>query len=129
MRGPYAQTRVAIEALDSYLKSIHVTPAGPPFGCYDSERHWEVGYPVSAGTSVAAPFQLISLPATLNASAVVSAPWGEASSSRWAAFLKSVLDQGYAPTGPAMEIWSGEDSQPGNQSTEMRMPVTQAQAR
>jgi hypothetical protein len=125
MQGAYGQTRSGLEAVQSYLKNLNVIPVGPPFGRYGSERNWEVGYPVPQGTSVEAPFQLISLPGTLTASAVVNGAWGQGSDARWAAFLKSVLEQGYAPAGPPMEIWSGEDAQPGSQSTEMRFPVMQ----
>jgi hypothetical protein len=127
MQGPYARTRSALQAVQSYLNTLHVIPAGPPFGRYESERNWDAGYPVPPGTSAAAPFKLISLPATLTASAGVNGGWGQDSSARWAAFLKSVVEQGYLPAGPPMEIWSGDDAQPAHQSTEMRIPVTKAQ--
>jgi predicted transcriptional regulator YdeE len=68
----------------------------------------------------------VSLPAALTASVVVNGPWGKDSNERWGAFLKSVMEQGYVPAGPAMESWSGEDAKPGTQSTEMRIPVTKA---
>jgi hypothetical protein len=125
MHGPYAQTRAALQTVESYLNTLNVIPVGPPFGRYESEQNWDVGYPVPPGTEVEAPFKPIALPGTLTASAVVNGGWGQGSDPRWAAFLRSVVEQGYAPAGPAMEIWSGEDAQPGSQSTEMRMPVTQ----
>ncbi|HTQ55571.1 MAG TPA: GyrI-like domain-containing protein [Bryobacteraceae bacterium] len=126
MQGPYAQTRFALQAVGDHLKTLDVTPDGPPFGRYESDQHWEVGYPVPPGTRVTAPFRLISLPASWTASVVVNGAWGQDSASRWTAFLKSVVEQGYLPAGPAMEIWSGEDAQPSGQSTEMRIPVTKA---
>ncbi len=126
MQGPYGQTHAALQAVESYLTTLDVTPVGPPLGRYESERHWDAGYPVPPGTNVKAPFQFVSLPSMLTASAVVSGAWGQNSSPRWADFVKSVVEQGYMPAGPAMEIWSGEESQPLNQSTEMRMPVTKA---
>jgi hypothetical protein len=126
MQGPYAQTRSALQAVESYLKARGVTPAGPPFGRYESEQHWEAGYAVPPGTRVEAPFQLISLPRALTASAVVNGAWAKDSNPRWAAFLKSVVEQGYLPAGPPMEIWTGDDAQPARQSTEMRIPVAKA---
>jgi effector-binding domain-containing protein len=105
-----------------------VTPIGPSLGRFWSEQHWETGYPVPPGTQAEAPFQVVSLPAGLAASVVVKGAWGNGSDSsgRWGAFLKSVMEQGYLPAGPAMEIWSGEDARKSTQSTEMRMPVTKA---
>jgi hypothetical protein len=125
MQGAYGQTPSGLRAVESYLKTRNVIPVGPPFGRYGSERNWEVGYPVPPGTGVEAPFQLISLPGTLTASAVVNGAWGQGSDARWAIFLKSAREQGYAPAGPPMEIWSGEEAQPGSQFTEMRLPVMQ----
>jgi hypothetical protein len=126
MQGSYGQTRSALEAVASYLKELGVTPAGLPFGRYESEQHWEAGYVVPPGTRVKAPFQLVSLPSALTASAVVNGAWAKDSNPRWAAFLNSVVEQGYLPTGPPMEMWSGEDARPASQSTEMRIPVTKA---
>jgi hypothetical protein len=126
MKGSYLQTSAALQTVEAYLKTQGVTPVGPPLGRYWSEQHWETGYPVPPGTHVEAPFQLISLPAALAASVVVNGPWGKDSNGRWGAFLKSVIEQGYLPAGPTMEIWSGEDAKEWTQSTEMRMPVTKA---
>ncbi len=128
MRGPYTQTQSALQAVESHLKSLGVTPVGPPFGRYQSEQHWDAGYPVPPGTRVEAPFQLISLPGALVASAVVNGPWGKSAENQWGTFVISVVEQGYAVAGPLMEIWSGEDAQPSTQSTELRIPVTKANA-
>jgi hypothetical protein len=126
MRGPYTQTQSALQAVESHLKSLGVTPVGPPFARYESERHWDAGYPVPPGTRVEAPFQLVSLSEALVASAVVAGPWGKAAENQWGAFVISVVEQGYAVAGPLMEIWSGEDARPSTQSTELRIPVTKA---
>ena len=126
MRGPYTQTQSALQAVESHLKSLGVTPVGPPFGRYQSEQHWDAGYPVPPGTRVEAPFQLVSLPEVLVASTVVDGPWGKAAENQWGAFVISIVEQGYAVAGPLMEIWSGEDAQPSTQSTELRIPVTKA---
>ena len=126
MRGPYTQTQSALQAVESHLKSLGVTPVGPPFARYESERHWDAGYPVPQGTRVEAPFQLVALPEALVASAVVTGPWGKAAENQWGTFVISVVKQGYAVAGPLMEIWSGEDAKPAAQSTELRIPVTKA---
>lgn len=126
MQGSYLQTPAALQTVEDFLKAQKVVPAGPPLGRYWSEQHWETGYPVPPGTKVEAPFQLVSLPAGLAASVVVNGPWAKDSNPRWAAFLKSVMERGYLPAGPAMEIWSGENGKPDTQSTEMRMPVAKA---
>jgi hypothetical protein len=112
--------------VEDYLKKAGVTPAGPPLGRFWSEQHWEAGYPVPPGTQVAAPFQVVSSSVGLAASVVVKGPWAKDSDQRWSAFLKSVVEQGYLPAGPSMELWSGEDGQPGTQSTEMRILVAKA---
>ena len=116
----------ALRAVESYLKMHGVSPVGRPFGRYRSEQNWDAGYPVPPGTRVEAPFELVSLPAGLAASVVVNGPWANDYYRRWAAFLKSVVEQGYVPAGPPMAIWSGEDAVEKSQSTEMRIPVTKA---
>jgi hypothetical protein len=123
MTGSYQQTPVALHEVESYLKKLGVAPVGPPFGRYESEQHWDAGYPVPATTHVEAPFKFISLPATWVASVAVKGPWGEDSTGRWGIFLRRVLEKRYVPSGPPMEIWSGKDAQPGTQSTEMRIAV------
>jgi hypothetical protein len=126
MQGSYTQTPTALEAVESYLKKSGVTPTGPPFGHFASEQNWDAGYPVPPGTHAEAPFQMVSSPATLTASAVVSGAWTTDSGPRWSAFLKSVVEQGYVPAGPPMEVWSGTDGKPATQSTEMRIAVTKS---
>jgi outer membrane lipoprotein-sorting protein/predicted transcriptional regulator YdeE len=125
MKGSYLQTEAAVQAVESHLKEMGVTPVGPPFGRYESEQHWDAGYPVPPGTRVEAPFDSISLPAASVASVVVNGPWNQDSTDRWTAFLRWVVEQGYVPAGPPMEIWSG-DAQQQTQSTEMRIAVIKA---
>lgn len=140
MKGSYLQTRAAVQAVESHLNEMGVTPVGPPFGRYFSSMNgkpgskvaWEVGYPILVGHAVMGgirlqpPFELRALPADLVASTVVSGPWGQDSDAHWAAFLRWVVEQGYVPAGPPMEIWSGQDAQQRTQSTEMRIAVTKA---
>ena len=126
MKGSYLQSRAAVVAVESHLREIGVTPAGPPFGRFESEQRWDAGYPVPPGTRVQAPFELVTLHATPVASLVVSGPWGQGSTSRWASLFRWVVEHGYVPAGPPMEIWSGEDGQPQTQSTEMRIAVAKA---
>jgi hypothetical protein len=126
MKGSYSQAPAALQKVESGLKRLGVTPAGPPLGRFESEQHWEVGYPVPPGTRVEAPGQLISIPGELAASVVVNGAWGKDPDARWTAFLKSIVEQGYIPAGPPMESWSGEDAKPSTQSTEMRIGVRKA---
>jgi outer membrane lipoprotein-sorting protein len=123
MTGSYAQTAAALGTVSDWLDKKGVTPTGPPLGRFWSDQHWEAGYPVPAGTQAEAPLKVVTFPAGLNASAVVGGAWGKDTEARWGAFLKSVVDQGYVPAGPAVEIWSGEDGKPETQSTGMRIPV------
>jgi hypothetical protein len=124
MKGSYLQASSAVAAVAAQLKARGITPAGPAFGRFGSEQDWDAGYPVAPGTRVEPPFQVVTLPAALTAAVVVKGAWGENSIARWGSFLKSVIEQGYLPAGPAMEMWSGEEGSPATQSTEMRMPVT-----
>jgi hypothetical protein len=126
MKGSFLQTPVAVGSVESHLKEMGVTPAGPAFGRFGSEEDWDAGYPVPSGTRVKAPFQTVTLPATAVASAIVPGAWGQDSGSRWATLLKWVVEHGYVPAGPPMEFWSGEDAKPQTQSTEMRLAIRKA---
>ncbi len=125
MKGSYAQTTAALGTVESYLKEQGATPVGPPLGRYWSEDRWETGYPVAPGTQVDAPFKVVSLPVALTASVVVDGPWGKDTELCWGSFLNSVMEQGYVPAGPTMEMWS-VDAGRGTQSTEMRIAVRRA---
>jgi len=139
MNGSFLQTRTAghavenqLEMLKKQLKKIGVTPDGPAFGRYDPQRNWVAGYPVPPGTHIDSPSEILSLPETTMASVVVTGPWGQEfdspwgrdPGSRWATFVTWIGRQGYKPTGPPMEFWSGDESHPQAQTTEMRIAVT-----
>jgi DNA gyrase inhibitor GyrI len=126
MAGPYSQTRAALEAVAAYLAKRGITPAGAPLGRFESESHWLAGYPVTPGATVEAPYELLSLPSSTVASWTAAGPWGQATDQRWSAFIQSVVEQGFEPAGPAMEIWHGDDVNPAAQATEMRMEVKKA---
>ena len=137
VKGPYGDTPAAVEAVELQLKKIGITPAGPPFGrnlsaVNGSNQTWEVGYPILVGRAVMgdirleAPFEVRAMPAELAASKVVPGPWGKEADVRWAAFLRWIVEQGYVPAGPPMEIWSVRDAPQQTQSTEMRIAVTKA---
>lgn len=123
MKGSFLQAAAVVGTVESHLKEMGVAPAGPAFGRFNSEQDWDAGYPVPSGTRVKAPFQTVTLPATTVASAIVPGAWGQDSGSRWATFLKWVVEHGYVPAGPPMEFWSGEAQ---TQSTEMRLAVRKA---
>jgi effector-binding domain-containing protein len=123
MKGSFLQAAAVVGAVQSHLKEMGVAPAGPAFGRFTSEQDWDAGYPVPLGTRVKAPFQTVTLPATTVASATVPGAWGQDSGSRWATFLKWVVEHGYVPAGPPMEFWSSEAQ---TQSTEMRLAVRKA---
>ncbi len=127
MTGPYTQTRAALEKVQEYLQQLGVKPAGPALGQYESQAHWEAGYPVPAGTKVEAPFRTTSLPGALSAIAVVHGPWGYRSDERWSAFLKQVIEQGWIPAGPPVEMWTGDEGDPAGQRTVMRIPVVRTE--
>ncbi len=58
------------------------------------------------------------------ASAIVKGPWGQDSTTRWPTLFKGIIEQGYAPAGPPMESWSGDDAKLDAHLTEMRIAVT-----
>jgi hypothetical protein len=124
MTGSYLQARAAVQAVESYLKGMGVTPIGPPFGRFGSEAHWDAGYPVPPGTRVEAPFEFVSMPATVVVSAVANGPWGQDSGTRWATLLRWVVERGYVPVGSPLEFWTGEDAERRTQSTEMRIAIS-----
>ncbi len=134
MQGSFGQSAGAVQVVAAQLKKMGVAPVGPAFGRYEPEHHWEAGFPVPPGTRVAAPFETLSLPETSIASVVVTGPWGQDfdspwghdSGSRWATFVRWIAGQGYLPSGPPMEFWSGDAAHPQAQTTEMRIAVAKA---
>jgi DNA gyrase inhibitor GyrI len=70
MKGSYMQHPDAFARLGGYLSGRGVTPSGPAFGRYFSDPAvgeanlvWEIGFPVPAGVTVEAPFEIRDLPA------------------------------------------------------------------
>ncbi|MDO8835789.1 MAG: GyrI-like domain-containing protein [Vicinamibacterales bacterium] len=123
MRGSYLQASAAAAIVAQHLQQRGIAPAGPPFGRFESEAHWDVGYPVPAGTVPKAPFELVTLPGGSVASLVVEGPWGQQSAERWSRLLAWLGDNGYVAVGPPTEAWSGDASDPRRQVTEMRIAV------
>lgn len=129
MRGAYRQAGAAVERVSQYLRQNGIVPAGPAFGRFASESQWEAGYPVPAGTTVRAPFQVIELPGGLMASLTVTGPWGDQSAGRWYRLFAWLGEQGYRAIGPPMEVWSGDEKRPDAQVTEMHIAVARATGR
>ncbi|RPI19677.1 MAG: AraC family transcriptional regulator [Acidobacteria bacterium] len=132
MSGPHEQHLEAIARVEAELKRSGVKPLGEPFGQYynaatDPLPLWEVGFPVPAGVTARAPFEVRNMPRTLVAEADVVGPWGGEPSRRWGAFLRSILEQGYAPAGPAQESWLGAEGTGAEQRTHMKIAVIKAQ--
>jgi outer membrane lipoprotein-sorting protein len=131
VNSSYPQTRAAMQQVRSWLKEEGVSPSGPPVMKYVSKTEWYAGYPVPGGTPAEKPFRRDDIPASSTASVVVKGPWGEDFNttwghdpgSRWASFVMWIGRQGYVPVGPPIEIWSGADTKPSSQSTEMRIAV------
>ena len=70
MKGSYMQHPDAFGRLGGYLSGKGITPSGPAFGRYFSDPSvgeanlvWEVGFPVPAGITVEAPYEIKDLPA------------------------------------------------------------------
>jgi hypothetical protein len=127
----YPHTQLAMQRVRSWLTSERISPSGPPLMQYMDKTEWLAGYPVPSGTHAEKPFQSDDIPASSVASVVVRGPWGQDSStswgrdpgSRWASFVMWISRQGYVPVGPPTEIWSGMETQPSSQTTEMRIAV------
>jgi effector-binding domain-containing protein/outer membrane lipoprotein-sorting protein len=126
MSGPYLQAGAAVANVAQHLAQYGIVPAGPAFGRFESESHWEVGYPVPAGTTAGAPFEVITVPAGPVASIVVKGPWGQNSSARWSRLLAWLGENGYVAVGPPTEVWSGDETNPNAQITELRIAVAPA---
>ena len=127
----YEQTRLGMQQVRSSLSKAGISPSGPPLMKYGANAEWSTGYPVPLGTSIGKPLRQDNIPSSLVASVVVKGAWGQNfdsgwghdPGSRWASFIMWIGRQGYVPVGPPTEIWSGAETQPSNQSTEMRIAV------
>jgi effector-binding domain-containing protein len=126
MRGSYQQASAAAAGVAHHLQQRGIVPTGPPFGRFESESHWEVGYPVPAGTTTESPFGVVTLPGGPTASLVVPGPWGQHSAARWSRLLGWLGEHGYLGVGPPTEAWVGDANEPRAQVTEMRIAVVPA---
>ena len=128
MKGSYMQHPDAFGRLGGYLAGRGVTPSGPAIGCYFSDPSvgeanlvWEIGFPVPAGVTVEAPFEIKDLPATLAAVHVHSGPMEEIGTA-WGNLVQWAIGNGYTPALPAMQVFKGDMSATGE--VELRLPVT-----
>lgn len=126
MTGSYEQHPAAFERVAGYLAGKGVAPAGAPFARYlsdpsagEAQLQWEVGFPVAAGATAEAPFEVRDLPSSLSAVHVHRAPFEELVAA-WPAFVQWILASGYQPAGPPMQVFNGDFATP---DVEMRMPV------
>jgi hypothetical protein len=127
----YPQTRLGMQQVRSWLRKAGISPSGPPLMKYVADAEWCAGYPVPIGTPIEKPFRQDNIPSSLVASVVVKGAWGQDFNtgwghdpgSRWASFIMWIGRQGYMPVGPPTEIWSGAETQPSGQSTEMRIAI------
>jgi len=126
MKGSYVQHQAAFERLAGFLSGRGVAPGGPPFARYfsdpsvgEAELVWEVGFPVGAGVTAEAPFEVKDLPGTLAAVHVHRGPYEELAAA-WPALVQWVFANGYQPLGPAVQVFQGDPSAP---IIEMRLPI------
>jgi effector-binding domain-containing protein len=127
MSGSFLQASAVAASVSEHLRQRGIVPTGPAFGQFASESRWVVGYPVPSETTTASPFEVINVPAGPVASVVVNGPWGQRSAARWSRLLTWVGEQGYIAIGPPTEVWSGDETHPDLQATEMRIAVAPVQ--
>jgi AraC family transcriptional regulator len=133
MKGSYEQHVTAINQLQAYAMTLGLEPPEFVFGQYfnnpmqvtEEELLWEVGIPVPDGTEVEAPYEAKLIPGGLVAYVIHVGPYEE-SSAFWPAVYMWAGMNGYQPSGPAMEIWTGDPEKTGEEGpkTELRAPVT-----
>jgi effector-binding domain-containing protein len=114
MKGSYMQHPDAFGRLSGYLSGRGVSPSGPAFGRYFSDPSvgeenlvWEIGFPVAAGVTVEAPFEIRDLPAASYAVHVYRGPM-EGIGSAWGSLIEWVMSNGYQPVLPAMQVFKGD---------------------
>ena len=114
MKGSYMQHPDAFSRLGGYLSGRGVTPSGPPFGRYFSDPAvgeanlvWEIGFPVAAGVTVEAPFEIRDLPAAPHAVHVHRGPMEELGPA-WGSLIGWVMGNGYQPVLPAIQVFKGD---------------------
>jgi effector-binding domain-containing protein len=114
MKGSYMQHPDAFGRLGGYLSGRGVTPTGPAFGRYFSDPSvgeenlvWEIGFPVPAGVTVEAPFEIRDLPAAQYAVHIYRGPM-EQIGAAWGSLIEWVMSNGYTPVLPAMQVFKGD---------------------
>jgi len=114
MKGSYMQHPDAFARLGGYLAGRGVTPSGPPFGCYFSDPAvgeanlvWEIGFPIPAGVTVEAPFEIRDLPPAPYAVHVHRGPMEDLGPA-WGSLMEWVMGNGYQPVLPAMQVFKGD---------------------
>lgn len=129
--GTYDLFVESVERCRQLLEASGIQPIGDPFARYfsDSEKvsadrqSWEVGFPVAAGSSVAAPLEVIHVSERQVASSTVDGI--KNTDLVWQVFIESVLDQGLIPAyPPAMEVFkASDDDHPVWWHTELQIQV------
>lgn len=127
MKGSYLQHPDAFGRLGGYLSGRGIAPSGPPFARYFSDPSvgeanlvWEVGFPVAAGVTAEAPFEIRDLPAALTVIHVHRGPLEELGSA-WGQMIEWITGNGYQPAGPAEQVFKGDFT--AASEVEMRMAV------
>ena len=114
MKGSYMQHPDAFARLGAFLSGRGVTPSGPPFGRYFSDPSvgeanlvWEIGFPIPAGATVEAPFEVRDLPAASYAVHAYRGPMEEIGAA-WGSLIGWVMGNGYQPVLPAIQVFKGD---------------------
>ena len=81
---------------------------------------WEMGFPVAAGVTAEAPFEIKDIPGALTVVHVHRGPMEDIGSA-WGQMVQWVIGQGYTPTGPAGQVFKGDLAV--SPEVEMQMPV------
>ena len=127
MKGSYSQHPDAFGRLGAFLGRRGIAPSGPPFAPVlqrpsvgEANLVWEVGFPVAAGVTAEAPFEIKDLPPTLAVVHVHRGPMEELGTA-WAQMIQWIISNGYQPAGPAAQVFKGDLA--AAPEVEMQMPV------
>jgi effector-binding domain-containing protein len=114
MKGSYMQHPDAFGRLGGYLSGHGITPTGPAIGRYFSDPSvgeanlvWEIGFPVPAGVTAEAPFEVRDLPAAQYATHAYKGPMEEIGAA-WGSLIEWVMSNGYQPVMPATQVFKGD---------------------
>lgn len=114
MKGSYDQHPEAFGKLGAFLGGHGLAPSGPPFARYFSDPSvgeanlvWEVGFPVAAGVVAEPPFEIRDFPRTLSAVHVHRGALEDLATA-WPQMIEWLLSKGYAPVGPATQVFKGD---------------------